>query len=93
MTLDEAFQHFLTANTKGLQLSMMKLVSLAKDVKDATEQGDLAALKTKLADMRGHVGKLDKIVGLAISRAEVLARNEKGGFVDLSIPPMSRKRK
>lgn len=91
MTLDEQINHMLTANTKGLQKLRGEINTLADEIKATTEKGDLAALKVKLADLRGKVGTLDKLCMNIEARLTQLTTDEKGGILDLSVPADRRK--
>jgi len=91
MKLDEAFNYMLTANTKGLQFNKNMFSAIADDIKDVVEEGDLAALKKKVAELRVRVGIIDKLVDNIEAKMNSLTKDEKGSIIDLSVPPDKRK--
>jgi len=91
MTLEDAFNGVLTSKVKGLQKLSAALLTSAAEVKELVEAGNLAALRLKLADMRGKVGQVEKVLAQAQDRATQLTVDEKGGILDLSVPANQRK--
>jgi hypothetical protein len=91
MTLDESLNHMLTAKTKGLQLLASQFAEAVAGIKEITEAGDLAALKTRVADARQVVGKLDQLLVNVEARAAQLTTDQDGGILDLSVPADRRK--
>ena len=91
MTLEDAFGGMLTSNVKGLHKYLEGINKVSGEIRQLTEAGDLAAVKTKLADLRGKIGKLDSLLNTAETRTTQLTKDEQGNILDLSVPPANRK--
>lgn len=90
MRLENAFIGMLTDHGKGLQMLAAQLQMRAVEAKDLAEAGDLAGLKEKLAEGHEVVRKLELFYVNAESKANQLTTDEKGGIIDLSVPPERR---
>lgn len=90
MTLTTAFNGMLTDPTKGIGSLNAQLIELTREIVDVTRANDLAALKAKLEEGAKLVAKLETFFTNATGRAAKLTTDQKGGIIDLSVPPGQR---
>ena len=62
MTLEDAFQGFLTSNVKGLHKIVAQIQEVSTKTRAIVESGDLATLKPNLIDLRAKVDQLQKLL-------------------------------